>query len=263
MNLAVRSKAVSALVIVAILVIVLVAGVGVYEYVSRTTRSGPVPTQSSTFTHSQVIQVNVMSDSLLVTASGSANWSITLQNPGPLAVKSAQATLLTGLSTNPTLKFQSVQPGTSSTQSMSFEAPSGMSSAQGGTQLVVNIAVQYSNGSSELITQTIQTTAPYIAGVSFQVTSANIIESGGNFYLMLSVKNTGSSQITSLSADVPQGILASVPVFSQLPLSPGETATSSTELSGVQTGYVYSVIITAASSGNSTYTTSVTAATGS
>ncbi|BBE42028.1 hypothetical protein NAS2_0639 [Conexivisphaera calida] len=139
----------------------------------------------------------------------------------------------------------------------------GISGVEGDIQYVVDITVQYSNGSSQLITQTIQTTVPYTGGVSFQVTGADVVESGGSSYLVLSMKNTGSSQITSLYAEVPQGILASVPAFSPMPLSPGQTATSSTELSGIQAGYVYSVIITATSPGNSTYTTSVTVAAGS
>ena len=259
MNLVKKSRAVSTVLVVAILAIVLLAGAGIFLYASMGTRlgSGPGSTQSSTSARSQIVQVSVMSDSLLVPSSGGATWSITLRNPGPLAVKSAKATLLTGLSTNPTLNFQSMQPGTSSAQSMT-----GIGGVEGGTQYVVDITVQYSNGSSQLITQTIQTTAPYTGGVSFQVTGADIVGSAGSSNLVLSVKNTGSSQITSLYAEVPQGILASVPVFSPMPLSPGQTATSSTELSGVQAGYVYSVIITATSSGNSTYTTSVTVAAG-
>ncbi|MGC8695739.1 MAG: hypothetical protein ACP5UD_04980 [Conexivisphaera sp.] len=253
-----KSRAISTMMIVAVLAVIVVAGAGAFLYASTRTGSSPGSTQSSTSARSQIIQVNVMSDSLLLPASGGATWSITLQNPGPLAVKGAEATLLTGLSTNPTLKFQSIQPGTSSTQSMA-----GITGVEGGTQYVVDVVVQYSNGSSQLITQTIQTTAPYAGGVSFQVTDAEIMESGGSPYLVLSVENTGSSQITSLYAEAPQGILESIPVFSPMPLSPGQTATSSTGLSGIQAGQVYSVIITATSSGNSTYTTSVTVAAGS
>ncbi len=90
-----------------------------------------------------------------------------------------------------------------------------------------------------------------IAGPGIQVESAQIVQSGSNYYLVTTIHNTGGMQINYVNITIP-GTQFSAKLGG---MAPGGTEAGTFLVRGYNPGTTYTIVYTAVASNNQTYTT--------